>query len=1254
MQIVKQGGSRSVVEKNCENKNERRIALNSKARETTGTDDETKAVEEYLLSSQRFFIAQWASMLDKMIKKPSGDKGRPTTSTRENRDSAGKAFLKYWRENQDKKGIPEAIDNDFEKNWNLKVHSYSKPDLNDEKNKKKTEGKGSWYKVFAGDSEISNCNWDKVAEKIYIHLYEAQYEKNTYKDPNKEDKPTHKEGLIYRRAKSIAKSARRYKKNDTNGLIQALSQTEQKHIEALRSNPNWEELRKEYQLHALVKDLNDTESKVFQNWKAKDHKPKQQDRLLRRDALTCHYNHYARIFPSSDTDEKKALSLKDAKATELWKYHSIIKEALMQRCPKYQPKIRVNTKQALKIKSPPKAFTEDTLHKLALSIQTNRQMAFAIRLGKVIHYEGSSSEKTNLNNGLKAATPENLSNIIASEFWASKGQTHIKQNESFIRQWMGAIAIANSTLKHLLDPDNKKEDILLANADSLIKDLDSIRFDTQFKLLFGEEHNLYSSDHERNVLIKELINTLAQLRHATFHFKNIKAFNEQLDALQHSTESEDKIKEYIRDNQKKQLDLMADQLRSAHAESYLAQEQLDKIWQIIKPNKRDILPLPKFNKLLLRSENLPVGIKHNNTKVWFNEFKLINHATATEIENNNAYRCSFISLKLLYEYGFAQWLKDLIENGERKEINDWIEKAQNRATIAAQFITGQYEIDEDDERHREVLSKMSRLDQLGEGQKLESYFSYLTQEISSVFQIQTNIYESNRDEAKKLSNFVEEFKQDMLIQGFKKYIASLELADLFKISTLEKNYQANKSQLIVGALDCGKLENEEHDSCELKRPWFYMILHLMPVEFINHLALQIRKHNVLTYQKANESEYQQVYNAISLHLGVHNAKLKLTDLGDTQALRCFFKDNNTFDAVFGEAGNSLPIKGLREILRFGNIGQLCGLFANKLISTEDAKKFEQSENGIAILQSLRTELHNTITKKKKLSVKKRLKILKDAVDNDISLDKAPNDIDTINSLYQRVVVKNEYVQFSYNDKKVIYTELEDIYKEINQKIVTYRELKNKIYLHNHKQAHQLIMQVLGRLAGFSQLWERDLYFVMLALLSLNKITPDDYQMRVNTGEKDNETFEKMVEQGQIIKAWRKMNNDCKGQSVKEIYKKLDNLFYGIEKKVTIRNNLAHFNSLRKSNLINLTSLINDARTLVSHDRKVKNAVSRSIIEMLERHNLIIEFEMNASHQLKLHTTEGLKAKSINHLGDKTIVEELHGEKYVEIIKKLFE
>ena len=83
--------------------------------------------------------------------------------------------------------------------------------------------------------------------------------------------------------------------------------------------------------------------------------------------------------------------------------------------------------------------------------------------------------------------------------------------------------------------------------------------------------------------------------------------------------------------------------------------------------------------------------------------------------------------------------------------------------------------------------------------------------------------------------------------------------------------------------------------------------------------------------------------------------------------------------------------------------------------------------------------------------------------------------------------------------------------------------------------------------------------------------------------------------------------------------------------------------------MNLTDAVNDTRRLMAYDRKLKNAVSKSIVELMARENLDLTWKMTG-HRLGGAT---VATRSATHLGDKRITEDLHGEQFVAMAASLF-
>lgn len=165
----------------------------------------------------------------------------------------------------------------------------------------------------------------------------------------------------------------------------------------------------------------------------------------------------------------------------------------------------------------------------------------------------------------------------------------------------------------------------------------------------------------------------------------------------------------------------------------------------------------------------------------------------------------------------------------------------------------------------------------------------------------------------------------------------------------------------------------------------------------------------------------------------------------------------------------------------------------------------------------------------------------------------------------------------------------------------------------------------------------------------------------------------LFKKGQIIEAMGKVQ--VSQNAVKQVIVGRVNL----DLYRSIRNDFAHFNMLygkqrtteSPSNKtlrcpvamgLNLTCWVNCARDLMSYDRKLKNAVSQSIMELLEREGFILKWEMNSNHQLCNAT---LESRVVHHLGDKKfplkadkrafcrITESLHSDAFVRMLAVAF-
>ena len=193
------------------------------------------------------------------------------------------------------------------------------------------------------------------------------------------------------------------------------------------------------------------------------------------------------------------------------------------------------------------------------------------------------------------------------------------------------------------------------------------------------------------------------------------------------------------------------------------------------------------------------------------------------------------------------------------------------------------------------------------------------------------------------------------------------------------------------------------------------------------------------------------------------------------------------------------------------------------------------------------------------------------------------------------------------------------YRSVLNTITQHRDLCAKVRLTNHLRLHRLMIRLWSRLLDFAGLWERDRFFVHLVLTRR------------------------------------------KGLGSKHARKKIDTLFSGTKcdpsRLRNIRNALAHFDFLGKDWSDNLTqpdftTYVNKVRDLMAYDRKLKNAVSKSVIDILDEEGFTLKWDMNDEYRL---CNPVVKSKELQHFkkSRKKISEPMHNAQLVDMVSSLF-
>ncbi len=1116
-----------------------------KLRETQPGETGERVIVPFAESDDALVIAQWISTIDKIATKPKGDK-QPTQAQRELRQKLGEAAWASIVRNKLLPGLAADTDGYFKKLWDFKIAPY--PDGNDAPPRPPSP-KGRWYARFAGNVAPEHIDAAAVAASIHQHLYTAAYRMAP-------GRPNHRKGRIKARAESIADNALSLKRAGAIG--RAWSDDDRATYEDKAGNIA-------EQIRQAASEREGANQRVGVDVAAK---------VL--------HEAWPKLF------DGEALSFKDARdrSSGLVELHEAIRDRYSRTLKRHGKDQKAHGEHRRKVSTLLPA-TMANLFALVERTLENRDLAALVRLGKVIHYEAATAQDTPAD--VVTHWPTDVS---GSRYWTSDGQAEIKRNEAFVRIWRHSLALARQTLVNWADPGGRiNTDILLGAG---IREATCACFDPQhherkLKLLFGSRAGLFMDGRDdafKKETLRVALKGVADLRHSAFHFKGLGGFSQALGALKASGDVLAKIRKLWVEDIKGRTERLKQTMVGAHCDSFFNEGQNRRLFEAVFGAAGEV-PLPRFRRLLVRAENIAGtgGIRS----------KLPPPANRLDLEKEPARLCQYVALKLLYDHPFRGWLAGL----DRTTLNDFIDSAVKRTKEAAQSINAR-----NNEVRREVITaRAEKLGRLADGERIQDFLRRLTAETASEMRVQRG-YESDAESAREQAGYIDDLLCDVLALAFEKY---LDEQDFRFVTDLRPD--AAQPERPLSALD-SLSATPAVTTVEDWQAVLYFLLHLVPVEEAGRLLHQLRKWDILAgkaegppppaARAAARASVAPITKALELYLDMHDAKFTggagLEVLADFEQL---FADRALFDRVFPATAadaedERLPLRGLREIMRFGNLNRLLPIFRQHRISQADVEKVRAAEtpvsgsSPIAEAQARRERLHEKWSRKRK--------------------------------------------EFTGSDCRA--------YVEALTFVMVHRHLAAQVRLVNHVRLHHLMMTVLGRLVDFSGLWERDLYFAMLALLSRKGLPP----RQAFNG--DGLT---KLEGGQIIEACRNLALTVRADLAPH-FGSPDSDF---EPLVRIRNNFAHFNMLRGSAAPDLTRCVNDARRLMAYDRKLKNAVALAVIELLARDGLALRWTMDTTAADHTLNCACVATRQANHLGSGTIRENLHGRPFVEMVAALF-
>ena len=242
----------------------------------------------------------------------------------------------------------------------------------------------------------------------------------------------------------------------------------------------------------------------------------------------------------------------------------------------------------------------------------------------------------------------------------------------------------------------------------------------------------------------------------------------------------------------------------------------------------------------------------------------------------------------------------------------------------------------------------------------------------------------------------------------------------------------------------------------------------------------------------------------------------------------------------------------------------------------------------------------------------------------------------------------------------------------------YDKAKHKVELTDVVRANQLYVAVWSRLGGFQWQYERDMTFLYFAVTFLDPQSTDDTHMGNLHGALKEKAH---VAWGKSEAPLRKLlgtasTNHAGDERTLDYSAKLLDRALGERGKKKQRNNLAHPNFYHDSyqppgkqgaqNFPTLQMMINETRDLMCYDRKLRNAVAKSIMDLFAQENMMLKLKAEkGAHKLThievtsstITHLDGLQLPATDGKGKKLekaerVKEYLHSAFFIGIIQKL--
>lgn len=1232
---------------------------------SNSTHVEPNELPEHMNSEHRLVMRQVISALDKTIKK----RNRLSQMSLDAYIRRTHLAACLWERLVDKltsapKSFTDADKKSLYRSWNAKVHPYAEKEVNhtypenDENaviiERLIKQGKinaetlsagnfhGRWHDVFFPPSG-SLHDYTDAADAIFAHLFEREKTiVGQERSQNTSRAKRRQTGLVQKRGDAISRSA-----HNPNTADEKKAET--------YSHSTIEFYFKEGDIAAEIynhlSDCDLSKEEVFPSWFG--------DRL---------YQHFGRFKDKLDAND----DLKDEiwrLHNAVRKFYAKLAKTKRFQIALRAEEIADGGARKLSVLLP--KDSDDLLAQLT-GIKKNADMSHAIRMGKLLVHasdvllESEDVSQEELDRRIRyLTTSDGQSEIKQSEVFARVWRRAVHSANRTIK------GLADP--KSVIHDRNNRDILASANSQRAVqRNFDSAHFRSQIPVLFGDDKHVIegetvsrsegflSADERLNQqTLWGLLALARRYRNAVFHHNvrhsliNIHHGGEVLNVcgekqannfanignIAVSSHAMSSFRRLLNFDLRLQIQALKKRLAQTKAVDFLRQDQLVQlIKEFSAADDQTIHGIPRFINVISFVHRLN---KSNSENMNPDLLMLLRfHSEAKAKEKDADLRCRIDLAQLLYETGFRRWL--VAELSDPNVLRKYLAKFSNAKS--------KRQANYDKASKRQYSDPTTIVGELGLEQCAS--FDELLSELQSEAAREQDLdlsYNPNRKAQQKVSSRVQQFKLEFFAHLFSKFLvrSSQDGSSSFRwLADISEPLENNTADLNAALEKYHAAGHNEIGADLTWQPQFYTWLYLVPPSEASQLRQQIQKSLALDAKLQRDSDdaskvsaeetklLREMEQLIALYTRVESEGFSGHEI--KSGVEKLFEDPNLSDNLYSEQFEDHTLshpgtrRGLRQLARFSHNTAFSGFFSKHKISNEEVRHFANSDD---LLKT--TELFETRNKS-------RSELLK-------LIDERP----------QKERDKDE-------NRRQIQREVQ-VYKTAAIEASLHNFRVETIRLTDHIRLHQIVTRILARLTDYTLIWERDSLYSLLGMLYQKSDGKGFHLARNKDGELGIQPTDMMISWLGNARSDQEMSEVSRFvpfYSKQEVFgpKPLQNLAFDLaagatpaksaliqyrhafieetrqnqkdidyrnwlrsEKNITlkdrkpfrmkraqIRNDLAHHNVLDLSNPnkgVNLTYVMNSVRSLMAYDRKLKNAVPKSVKKILADYGLAVEWRM---------------------------------------------